>query len=33
MGLERITAILNGQKDVYSTDIFADIIQKIEETL
>jgi alanyl-tRNA synthetase len=33
MGLERITAILNGKKDVYSTDVFRDIIEKIEDVL
>ena len=30
MGLERITTVLNGGVSVYETDIFADIIEKIE---
>jgi len=33
MGLERITCTLSGAPSVYETDIFKDIIQKIEETL
>jgi alanyl-tRNA synthetase len=33
MGLERITAVLNGKKSVYDTDIFTYIIEKIESTL
>lgn len=33
MGLERVTAILNGKKTVYDTDIFTDIIEVIEATL
>ncbi len=33
MGLERITATLNGVKTVYHTDIFKDIIAKIVEVL
>lgn len=31
MGLERITAVLNGKTTVYDTDIFSYIIEKIEE--
>ncbi len=31
MGLERILALLNGKKSVYETDLFEDIIKKIEE--
>lgn len=31
MGLERITATLNGEKTVYNTDIFSDIIAAISE--
>ncbi|MDD4530494.1 MAG: alanine--tRNA ligase-related protein, partial [Candidatus Gracilibacteria bacterium] len=31
MGLERITATLNGAKSVYETDIFADVLTKIKE--
>lgn len=33
MGLERITATINGVKTVYHTDIFSDIINKIVEVL
>ena len=33
MGLERITATLNGVKTVYHTDIFSEIIDKIVEVL
>jgi len=33
MGLERITAVLNGKKSVYDTDAFIDIIEVIEKTL
>ncbi|MDD3646675.1 MAG: alanine--tRNA ligase [Candidatus Gracilibacteria bacterium] len=33
MGLERVTAILNGKTTVYDTDIFTDIIEIIEKTL
>lgn len=31
MGLERITATLNGVKSVYETDAFADVLEKIKE--
>jgi len=31
MGLERTVAVLNGQKSVYQTDTFADILAKISE--
>jgi len=31
MGLERMLVVLNGLRDVYETDVFAPIIQKIEE--
>jgi alanyl-tRNA synthetase len=31
MGLERVLAILNGKKDVYETELFLPIIEKIEE--
>lgn len=31
MGLERMTAVMNGVSDNYQTDLFAPIIQKIEE--
>lgn len=31
MGLERITAVLNGKTTVYDTDVFSYIIEKIEE--
>ncbi|TSC94608.1 MAG: alanyl-tRNA synthetase [Candidatus Berkelbacteria bacterium Athens1014_28] len=30
MGLERLLAVLNGEKDVFKTDLFAPIISKIE---
>lgn len=30
MGLERVTATLNGVKNVYETDIFADVLTKIQ---
>jgi alanyl-tRNA synthetase len=30
MGLERITATLNGVKSVYETDAFADVLEKIK---
>ncbi len=33
MGIERITAVLNGKITVYDTDIFTDIIEVIENTL
>ncbi|MFA5917363.1 MAG: alanine--tRNA ligase [Candidatus Gracilibacteria bacterium] len=33
MGLERITAVLNGKITVYDTDIFSDIIEVIAQTL
>ncbi|MCP4522853.1 MAG: alanine--tRNA ligase, partial [Candidatus Gracilibacteria bacterium] len=33
MGLERITAVLNGKTTVYDTDIFSDIIEVIANTL
>nr|MDD3720686.1 alanine--tRNA ligase [Candidatus Gracilibacteria bacterium] len=33
MGLERITAVLNGKITVYDTDIFVDILEVIEKTL
>jgi alanyl-tRNA synthetase len=31
MGLERITATLNGVKTVYETDAFSDVLLKIKE--
>jgi alanyl-tRNA synthetase len=31
MGLERLTAVIQGEKDVYKTDIYRPIIEKIEE--
>lgn len=31
MGLERVTAVLNGKKSAYETDLFIPIISKIEE--
>ena len=31
MGLERVTATLNGVKNVYETDIFSDVLAKIRE--
>ena len=31
MGLERITTVLNGKKSVYDTDVFKEVMEKIEE--
>jgi alanyl-tRNA synthetase len=31
MGLERTTAVLNGKKTVYHTDVFSDVLAKIKE--
>lgn len=31
MGFERVCTVLNGHKSVYDTDIFADMLQKLEE--
>ena len=33
MGLERLVAVMQGKKDVFETDLFLPVIQKIEKTL
>ena len=33
MGLERVLTILNGKNNVYDTDLFLPIMQKVEEIL